>query len=107
SLEINGISEKQVRGKTQTTITIRRLQPQLWSQRDEEFQAIARDGKVIHPVGSSGRPDGVSEYDFPVTKDQIVSVIFRYRPFEVREIRNVSLRPNTKTTPTVVGATTR
>jgi RNA polymerase sigma factor (sigma-70 family) len=64
---------------------------------DEQLYLVTADGRQVFSQRWNGYPGGRSVLGFNVPRGQAVALHYRSRPYETREIRNVSLRPGTKT----------
>ena len=62
---------------------------------------MTRDGRTVGATETNGDSYRRTSVSFPVPKDQVVGVVFRYRSWETVELRNVSLKSGAKTTPKV------
>ncbi len=103
SMQIRDVTERKVRNQTMAIVAVKET-AHYWQQQ-RQIRAITADGREIDSTGSIGQPMGMSEYDFNVPKDQIVAIVVRFRPYETREIKDVSLRPGVMTRPATTPST--
>jgi hypothetical protein len=95
-LVVNGVSES---ADGFTEVNLRFTPDALRNRRlrEEKLAVVTADGREIYPQRTTGYPGGNVIVGFRVKRSEVVALIYQYRPYEVREIRNVSLQPGQKT----------
>jgi hypothetical protein len=71
---------------------------------DEKIVLVTADGRQRYAQSWTSRAGGPNVLGFAVPRSQAVALTYQSRPYEMREIRNVSLRPGQKTTVAVGNA---
>ena len=100
SLQIQSLADRIVRSQKLAVLTVHRASRD--TEQQQEIYLITTAGQEVRSVGSTGRQGGISEYNFKVPANEVAAVVARSRPYEIRKIRDVSLRPGVRTTPTTM-----
>jgi hypothetical protein len=81
-----------------TSIRIAKDRTNLPENLQEMMRVRTTDGREVNVESSSGNAlAGYNDYTFPVPRDQITALIFKYRSMETVDLQNVSLVPGVKT----------
>ena len=64
---------------------------------EEKIAIVTADGAEHYPRRWTGRSGGRNLFGFDVRLSDAVALTYQHRPYEVRELRNVSLRPGQRT----------
>lgn len=84
------------------TVTVSRLHPNPAAGEEQVVVISSADHREHSYNSASSNGDGIATvYRFPLPKDQALTLVHRWRPFETHQIRNISLRPGTKTDVTI------
>jgi hypothetical protein len=65
--------------------------------RSERLVLLTKDGRQLMPQRGRGYPGGRASLGFAVRRDEAVSLLYAWQPYETRQVRNVSLQPGART----------